>query len=146
VRLLGRLENKRQVLFAGAAKKTKIREVGKQMKIVHSTEVEAESVDAEGAKGATIRELLTDREGAPTFAMRLFEVGPGGCTPLHEHPWEHEVFVLEGQGQVVGEQGANDLAPGDAVLVLPGEKHQFVNAGQTKMRMLCLIPLAQRHR
>ena len=105
--------------------------------------VEAKPVDAEGAKGATMRELLTSREGVPTFVMRLFEIEPEGSTPFHEHPWEHEVFILEGQAQVVGEQGANDLVPGDAILVFPGEKHQFVNAGQTVIRMLCLIPLTE---
>lgn len=38
--------------------------------------------------------------GAENFAMRLFEIQPRGYSPLHQHDWEHEVFILEGKGAV----------------------------------------------
>ncbi len=73
--------------------------------------------------------------------MRLFELGPGGRTPLHEHGWEHEVYMLEGEAEVVSERGPRPLAAGDAVLVLGGEKHQFRTVGEGRARFLCMIPL-----
>ena len=113
------------------------------MKVVHTEEVPAERVTDEGAREVTVRWLISRAEGAPNFAMRVFEMAPGGCTPQHEHAWEHEVYLLAGEVEVVGETGATALAVGDAVLVLPGERHQFRNAGGSPARMLCMIPLPE---
>jgi quercetin dioxygenase-like cupin family protein len=113
------------------------------MRVVHSSEVEGQSVAEAGASGAAVRWLLAGPEGAPTFAMRLFELARGGFTPLHEHAWEHEVFVLEGRAELFDGTRATAVGPGDAVLVLPGERHQFRNAGEGPARFLCMIPLAK---
>jgi len=111
------------------------------MKVVRSEEVPAQQVEAEGAQGTTVRWLISGPEGAPTFAMRVFEVAPGGNTPFHEHGWEHEVYILDGEAEVVSGAGAQVLSAGDAVLILPGEKHQFRNRGGAAARFLCMIPL-----
>ena len=66
-------------------------------------EVEPSTVE-EGATHTTIRWVIAEEDGAPHFSMRVFEIGPDGHTPLHEHGWEHEVFVLDGEGVVVGEE------------------------------------------
>ena len=55
----------------------------------------------EEAKGAGIRWLLSDRDGMTDMAMRVIEIEPGGQTPLHSHPWEHQVFALKGSGRVM---------------------------------------------
>jgi len=113
------------------------------MKHISSSAIPPKPVTQEGARATTIRELITDREGAPTFAMRLFEVAPGGATPRHAHPWEHEVFVLAGKGQVNVAEGPVAIEAGDAVLISPEEEHQFANAGEQVLRFLCLIPVKQ---
>jgi len=110
------------------------------MKVIDVSELAPQPVTDEGAKGTTVRWLIGKPEGAPNFAMRLFELEPGGATPLHEHAWEHEVFVLDGSLQVVAEQGPVEVSAGAAVLVMPGERHQFRNAGNAVARMLCVIP------
>ena len=93
------------------------------------------------APGVTMRVVAGTAEGAPTFVMRVFEVQPGSATPLHTHPWEHEVFVLAGKG--VARSGGKEtaLAEGDAVTVLPNEQHSFLNAGKDMFRMICVVPL-----
>ncbi|MDD5016131.1 MAG: cupin domain-containing protein, partial [Atribacterota bacterium] len=68
------------------------------MKIVDYKEVKAEAVDFEDVKDVKVRWLISDKDNAPNFAMRLFEIGPNGYSPLHTHNWEHEVFILEGEG------------------------------------------------
>jgi len=108
--------------------------------IIHSREFPAKKVEMEGAEGVTIREMITCRDGAPNFAMRLFEVAPGGHTPLHTHPYEHEVFILDGEGVLGGGIEARPLRPGDAVFVPASILHQFRNTGQRPLRFLCLIP------
>ena len=110
------------------------------MKILHYTDLEASPVTQEEAEGVTVRWLIAKEDGAPNFAMRLFEVEPGGNTPLHTHDWEHEVYILDGNG-VVWKEG-NDVAigPGTTLFVPPGEKHCFKNVGEEVLRFLCLIP------
>ena len=77
------------------------------MKVNHYEAVPSKPVDMEGAHGCTVRWLLGQSDGTPTFAMREFEVAPGGYTPRHSHDYEHEVFVLEGDGVVFeGERAA----------------------------------------
>ncbi len=113
------------------------------MRVIDARGIEPAAVVEEGATHTTIRQVITADMGAPTFAMRMFEIQPGGHTPYHSHAWEHEVFILDGSGQVESESGPVALAPRTAVFVAPGEPHQFVNSGQETLRFLCLIPVQQ---
>lgn len=110
------------------------------MKIVHFDEVELESVNVEGAQGAKIRWLIAQKDGAPNFALRMFEVEPDGHTPYHDHAWEHEVYVLEGTGVLRTERGDLPFAANDIIYVDPGMKHSFNNTGEGKMKFLCIVP------
>ena len=66
------------------------------MEIFHYRDVEAKDAE-EGASKLRVRLLITKEMGAKNFAMRLFEMEPGGYSPFHTHAWEHEVFILEGE-------------------------------------------------
>jgi quercetin dioxygenase-like cupin family protein len=111
------------------------------MKIVHYSDVPAAPVEAAGSVGVQIRWLIAKDDGAPNFAMRHFEIAPGGRTPQHHHPWEHEVFVLEGNGAVLRDGKEVPLNSGMAVFVPGEEDHCFLNKGETPFRFLCLIPV-----
>jgi quercetin dioxygenase-like cupin family protein len=110
------------------------------MKIFNYQSVEAKTAD-EGALKLKVRWLITKEMGAPNFAMRLFEMEPKGHSPFHSHPWEHEVFILEGEGLLVSDKGEKKFRAGDVVFVLPNEKHQFKNSGDKTLKFLCLVPL-----
>ena len=110
------------------------------MKVKHYCEVPAQAVE-EGARGVKIRWLISGDDGAENFAMRHFEIAPGGHTPHHAHPWEHEVFVLAGRGKVAGPGGEEPLGPGTVVFVPPGEEHHFANDGSESLTLLCLVPM-----
>jgi quercetin dioxygenase-like cupin family protein len=112
------------------------------MKICHNKEVENVPVTMEGSHGCNVRWLVGEKDGAPNFAMRQFEVAPGGYTPRHFHPYEHEIFVLEGNGEVIDGSTPRSLKAGDVVLVQPDEVHQFRNTGNAPFKFLCLIPNA----
>ncbi len=103
-------------------------------------DVGQDDVDAEGAAGVKIRWLIAKDDGAPNFAMREFELEPGGHTPFHAHDWEHEVFILAGRGVVAGEGDEFPLEAGTVVLVPPNEKHNFKNTGSDVLRFLCVVP------
>jgi quercetin dioxygenase-like cupin family protein len=111
------------------------------MKVTHYSEIEAAPVKTEGASGVTIRWLIAKEDGAEKFAMRLFEIQPGGQTPLHVHEWEHEVFILSGEGAVWREGHDVPVQSGTAIFVPAGEEHCFKNIGHTIFRFLCLIPV-----
>ena len=51
------------------------------MKITNVEQIAAEKVEMDGAKDCKVQLAVTQRDGAPNFAMRLFEVAPGGHTP-----------------------------------------------------------------
>jgi quercetin dioxygenase-like cupin family protein len=110
------------------------------MKVNQYEQVSQQPVVMEGSAGCQVRQLLGERDGTPNFAMRQFEVAPGGYTPRHSHPYEHEVFILEGEGVVYEGDRPHPLRAGDVVFVKPDEVHQFKNSGNSPLKFLCLIP------
>ncbi len=103
---------------------------------------EVAAKDAErGALDLKVRWLITKEIGAENFAMRLFEIAPGGYSPFHSHPWEHEVFVLDGEGVVVGKEHEKRFEADDVIFILPNEKHQFRNTGERPLKFLCIVPM-----
>ena len=110
------------------------------MQVNHYQQVEQVPVSMEGSSGCKVRWLIDASRGAPNFAMRQFEVSPGGYTPRHSHPYEHEVFVLEGQGVVFEGDVEHPLSSGDVLLIAPNEIHQFRNTSSAPLKFLCLVP------
>jgi quercetin dioxygenase-like cupin family protein len=91
-------------------------------------------------KGVSVRWLIGPDENAPNFAMRYFEVEPGGWTSLHQHAHDHGVMVLRGRGQVLLGEEEFEITFGDVVYVLPDEVHQLKNVGDEPFGFLCVIP------
>ena len=85
-------------------------------------------------------EVINADDGAPNFCMRVFEVEPGSSTPSHSHSWEHEVYVLDGQGVAVSQRGETPIARDSVVFVPPDERHCFTNNSQETLRFICVIP------
>ena len=110
------------------------------MNVQNCEDVAQQPVDMEGSSGCQVRWLISESGGAPNFAMRQFEVAPGGYTPRHSHPYEHEVYVLEGSGEVYEGNAPHQIKQGDVILVTPDEVHQFRNTGETPLKFLCLVP------
>jgi quercetin dioxygenase-like cupin family protein len=110
------------------------------MKLEKSSNVKQSPVMVEGAKDAQIRVLISKQDGAENFTMRLFELKPGGCTPLHSHPHEHEVFIVQGQGTLVCNGKECPFDAEDCIFIPGGEEHQFKNTGKSSLKFLCLIP------
>lgn len=107
------------------------------MKVTNYLDVEP----TQEVSGVVKRDVITADDGAPHFCMRVFEVRPGSSSPSHSHWWEHEVFILSGQGVVVGEEGATPIGKESVVFIAPNEPHCFVNTGNEPFRFICIIPL-----
>lgn len=93
------------------------------------------------AGGIEKRVMLGPRQGAPTFVMRIFDVPPGQSSPWHAHDWEHEVFILQGKGLAVSNDGKEPIRRGDAILLPANEMHCLKNNGRGVLRFMCLVPL-----
>jgi quercetin dioxygenase-like cupin family protein len=109
-------------------------------KCVPASEVKLERMEEKGAEGIQVRWLIKKEDGAPNFAMRLFELKPNGYSPLHSHNWEHEVYILEGECKVTCEQQTKKATAGYVVFIPPNAKHQFANAGKSALKFICLVP------
>lgn len=109
-------------------------------KAIHYTEVQADTVVEECVERTNVRWLITKNDGAEHFAMRLFEMAPGGHSPHHSHEWEHEVFILEGDCLVACGDERRRVGPGYVVFIPPNEVHHFENESPRVLKFLCLVP------
>ena len=111
------------------------------MVIGNESKVKNEKVELTGVKSVSIKWLIGKEAKAPNFYLRQFEIEPGGHTPLHTHKWEHEVFVIEGEGQINTKDKSRPVIKGSFALIQPDEPHQFENTGRNIFRFLCIIPV-----
>ena len=112
------------------------------MKVSHYRDIRKGVPDLKGAKGVTMRWLVSKDDGAKKFVMRMFEVEEGGYTPLHTHDFEHEAFVVDGNGALVSEGGREQrFERGYVLFVPPNQLHQFKNTGEDILRFICVVPV-----
>lgn len=110
------------------------------MKVAHYKSIPPDASGEKDASAIAIRWVIAEKDGAPNFSMRVIEVEPGGYSPFHNHPWEHEVFILQGRGVLVQQDEETPLSQGDVIFVPPGTQHQFKNVSEDKLEFICLIP------
>ncbi len=109
-------------------------------KLGHYTLVRKEKVPEDMAEKTWIRWLIRKEDGAPNFAMRVFEVEPGGHIKAHSHPWEHEIFVLEGVGDIRIGDRVYRVTSGFFIYIPPNVEHEYWNKGDKSLVFICLIP------
>ncbi|HYW96656.1 MAG TPA: cupin domain-containing protein [Bacteroidales bacterium] len=111
------------------------------MKIISLDKTEKSKVEMEGASGAWKQVPLSEKDGTPVYAYRVFTLEKGGYTPFHSHDYEHMNYIIEGEGALVNEKGEETLLKaGDFALVIPNEKHQYRNKGDKAFKMICGVP------
>lgn len=102
---------------------------------------EEEKVSEYGSKDVTIRWLIHKTDGALRFAMRRFKISPGGVIGLHSHPEEHEIYIMQGEGILMDDEGREFPVKKDDVIYVPSfENHGYKNEGTEDFVFLCIIP------
>ena len=111
------------------------------MYVVNYKEREQKDVEMAGSQKTTVRWLVGRQTGAETYAMRRFEIAPGGIIPLHTHPEMHQIFVLSGEAKLIGD--IEGVAKKDDVVFVPSEEpHGYDNReGSEPFIFICCIPL-----
>ena len=69
------------------------------------------------------------------FDLELNRMPPGKSNfPYHAHSAQWEMYlIVSGTGSVRGEDGATEVAAGDAFIFGPNEPHQITNAGDVDL-------------
>jgi quercetin dioxygenase-like cupin family protein len=115
------------------------------MYVINFKEREETPVDFADSENVYVRWLVGRRTGAETYAMRHFEIKPGGIIPLHTHEEMHQIFVLEGEAKVLGREEGQVAKKDDVVFVPSNLPHGYDNTEGTKsFRFICVIPLLKK--
>ena len=85
--------------------------------------------------------LLVNPEVGCARMSQFTGVIPPGRAPLHAHPYEEAVYVLEGRGRLwIEEEAVGDLRPGSVVFFPIGVRHTLENsATQGNLKVLGAI-------
>jgi quercetin dioxygenase-like cupin family protein len=78
------------------------------------------------------------------YAVAEITLPAGSANPLHRHPGEETMYVLEGEFEMVGEgDDRRVVGPGCVMHVPAGATHGFINVGKTTGRLLMISPVEQ---
>ncbi|MCL5125459.1 MAG: cupin domain-containing protein [Deltaproteobacteria bacterium] len=88
-----------------------------------------------------------DAQGAPTYGLRLFTVGPDGEIPTHNHAYEQTMYIISGQFECWAADPNTDeilnkriCGAGDMVYVPGMEPHGMRNTSAAEPgQFLCCI-------
>lgn len=94
-----------------------------------------------------IRELLSHRNsGIRNQSLAEATLYPGKHTEEHYHPKTEEIyFITHGQGRIRVNDESRDIKVGDAIAMLPGDRHQIWNTGKEPLRFLCCCAPCYEH-
>jgi len=94
------------------------------------------------AKHAAMKVLVSPAEGWEGHVLRVIEVGAGGYTPRHHHPWPHINYITEGEGELFLEGASTRVTAGSYAFIPGNALHQFRNAGEATFKFICIVPAA----
>jgi hypothetical protein len=75
-----------------------VQNVSDRVFLVNAKSVPIEDLTKQGAKDVKVQYLIDEQHGSNRFSLRLYTVPKGGHTPLDQHRYEHQVYVLSGHG------------------------------------------------
>jgi mannose-6-phosphate isomerase-like protein (cupin superfamily) len=97
--------------------------------------------------GSEIRELLAHRNSAiRNQSLAEAQLPSGAATQEHYHVRTEEIYyITHGTGRIRIAGETREVKPGDAIAILPGQKHKLWNTGTETLRLLCCCAPAYEH-
>jgi mannose-6-phosphate isomerase-like protein (cupin superfamily) len=97
--------------------------------------------------GSEIRELLAHRNSAiRNQSLAEARLPAGASTQEHYHVRTEEIYyITHGAGRIRIDGETRDVNVGDAIAILPGQKHKLWNTGSDTLRLLCCCAPAYEH-
>lgn len=105
----------------------------------HASEVTPGPMVGKDMVGVFKQILIGPKDGYEGY-VRVFTVEPGGHTPLHQHPWWHANYVLEGEGTIQIDGETHPVRSDSVAYIEGGKTHCFVNTGSSPLKFICLVP------
>lgn len=89
--------------------------------------------------GSEIRELLAHRNsGIRHQSLAEARVPVSGATAEHYHVKTEEIYyITSGEGRIRIDGEEREVRPGDAIAILPGQRHKLWNTGEEVLTLLC---------
>jgi len=84
--------------------------------------------------------MIGKAEGAQNFAFRYYQLSPGSHSGVEQHPYDHGILVLQGEGQVLLGEEEYPISRGDIIYIKPDLLHQINNITKAPLGFLCVIP------
>ena len=91
-----------------------------------------------GLVGDTYTVLLSGKDTAGRFCLIDMHVPPGGGPPPHRHDFEESFILLEGEMVATFRGTKSVVKAGETVHIPANAPHQFHNASEKPVRMLCI--------
>ena len=97
--------------------------------------------------GSEIRELLAHRNSAiRNQSLAEARLAPGASTQEHFHAKTEEIYyITHGVGRIRIDREVRDVVAGDAIAILPGQRHKLWNMGSEVLRLLCCCAPGYEH-
>ncbi|MBU1020785.1 MAG: cupin domain-containing protein [Firmicutes bacterium] len=100
----------------------------------------SKDINSPAALHASMKVLVSPKEGWEGHVMRVLDVQVGGYTPKHSHDWPHINYIIEGEGELFIDGVAHPVSAGSYAYVPANSLHQFKNVGQTTFKFMCIVP------
>jgi quercetin dioxygenase-like cupin family protein len=91
-----------------------------------------------GLVGDTYTILLSGADTDGRFCLIDMHIPPGGGPPPHRHDFEESFILLEGQIEATFRGVTTTAVAGQTLHIPANAPHQFHNAGDAPVRLLCI--------
>lgn len=110
------------------------------MYVKKRSEIDKKSFNTDTMKNVQKQVLIGGAQGWESHVMRMFTLGRDGFSPKHNHPWDHMVYIVKGEG-LIHIDGTDYPVTGDSVAFVPGgTEHQFLQSGKDELVFMCIVP------
>lgn len=103
-------------------------------------DIRREDIPLDGASNAQMQWIFSRYDGTATYSFRRFIMHPKGKIPEHSHPWEHIIYILEGEGFITEDGTEYRARSGHALYIKPNKLHGYENRNGNDFIFLCIIP------
>jgi quercetin dioxygenase-like cupin family protein len=85
---------------------------------------------------------LSSKFDESSFSIKRYVIGPKGTITRHNHPWEHGVFIVQGNGTIRESDTTLHMVSEDSFFFIPaGTYHAFNNPSLSKpLIFICVSP------
>jgi quercetin dioxygenase-like cupin family protein len=110
------------------------------MAVIEDRDIKFKDVVMDGVRGVRKANVVGAKEGWKDSTLRIFRLEAGGCTPHHQHDWEHVNYIMGGRGVLTIGDESREVSEGDFAFIPSNTVHQFRNPFEERFSFICIVP------